>query len=324
MSSVAGELLRAHVRQRAHDLARAGLQRQRLRIRVGGAGDAEVEHLRLTVAGDQHIAGLEVAVDHAGQVRIVHGPAHVDHQAKAVRQRQRGTLGVLDQGQTFDQFHGQERPRSAAVIERARLMDLRDAGMRQPRQQLRLLLEAPQHPPARQSRAHHLQGDDAAGEVLLGPVDHAHPARAQHGEDGEPADPPRHGRGLFLRLVVGPEFEDGGATLGWVPRLEERIGLGMRRQQRFDARPHRAVVGAGLIQERGARRRLALQRLVEELPHAAPSHLSPHAHHPAAAFRPTPHTAMPEPRPSRGSPSAARGSAPSPSHPQSVRRRNAA
>jgi len=60
-------LLRAHVGERAHrSFGRRGDGR------VGDRGDSEVDHLRHTVGSDQHIARLEIAVDDAGAMRVLH------------------------------------------------------------------------------------------------------------------------------------------------------------------------------------------------------------------------------------------------------------
>ena len=47
-------------------------------------GDAEVEQLEPALAGDQHVGGLEVAMDHELAVRVLDGAARVLEEAQAL------------------------------------------------------------------------------------------------------------------------------------------------------------------------------------------------------------------------------------------------
>ena len=92
---LAGQLLPAHVRQRAEHLA--GARHLRVLVAAGDLGDAEVEHLHLPGFVDKHVARLEIAVDDAAQVRVVDGLADGDHQPKACGQGQLRLLGMVDE-----------------------------------------------------------------------------------------------------------------------------------------------------------------------------------------------------------------------------------
>jgi hypothetical protein len=63
-------------------------------------------------------------------------------------------------------------------IRRTRLVDLRDAGMLEPSQNLRLLLETPKERSGREAGFDHLERDNPARPLLLGFVDRAHPTLA--------------------------------------------------------------------------------------------------------------------------------------------------
>jgi hypothetical protein len=62
-------LLRGHVAGRAHDQRAAGGGRGRL-VRVQHLRDAEIGYVHMAFLVDQHVAGLDVAVNHAVLVRV--------------------------------------------------------------------------------------------------------------------------------------------------------------------------------------------------------------------------------------------------------------
>ena len=73
-------LLGAHVGRRADELAVLREERPLGQPMARRLGDAEVDHLRdghAVMKRDHHVGGLQVAVDDALRVRVVHGPAHV-------------------------------------------------------------------------------------------------------------------------------------------------------------------------------------------------------------------------------------------------------
>src|SRR5262249_31336949 len=88
-------LLGRHVFRRADDGTEAGEQRGVGEPLPGGLGHAEVDyfHNRLAVEqGDQDVARLEVAVNDALLVGVLHRPAHVAEQLQALAHGQ--VLGV--------------------------------------------------------------------------------------------------------------------------------------------------------------------------------------------------------------------------------------
>ena len=98
-------LLGREVGGRAHDGAGLG---QAL-LGVDGPGDPEVGDLDLAVGGDQHVARLHVAVDHAVAVGEGQGGGHPGADAGDLTRRQR--LGILEDGRegpAVDVLHDDE------------------------------------------------------------------------------------------------------------------------------------------------------------------------------------------------------------------------
>jgi hypothetical protein len=201
-----GVQVRAHVERaelrvgllRAHVVAGAGGVR---RHRAGGAGDAEVDDLRQRAAvdlGDQHVAGLEVAVDDAALVGVLHAVEQLQEQVEALRQRQRAAPAVAGQRLAVDVFHDQV---GRAVRQGAGVEQLGDVRVLHLCQHLALELE-PGALLGRQlggmqalDRHQALHRRDLAGTEHL-----AHAAAAKQGLDAEGADLlPRRQPGGILR-----------------------------------------------------------------------------------------------------------------------------
>jgi hypothetical protein len=123
-------LLGTHVRQRPHELAQIGLA-GRLPIAVGHPRHTKIQNLRLAGLIYQDVARLEIAVNQAPLMRMLHGFADLDHQLQPLPGTQTMLFGIVPQGAPVDELHGEVRLRPEAGIRRARLMDLRDAGVLQ-------------------------------------------------------------------------------------------------------------------------------------------------------------------------------------------------
>ena len=157
---VAGQLLGAHVVGRPEELAGEGQAGQGQQVGIGGAGHAEVEDLRLTGLLHEDVGGLEVAVDDAPVVGVLHGVADPRHQAQAGGEVEAVAVGVLVQGQAADELHGEE---GLAVVGQAGLVDLGDAGVVQPGQDLGLVGEALDQGGGGEPGSDDLEGDGAGG-----------------------------------------------------------------------------------------------------------------------------------------------------------------
>ncbi len=180
-SVAAREELRRRVGGRAEDHAGLG------EAAVSSAGDAEIHQLEAAVPAHQHVLGLHVPVDDArlrGGLEGGHGlhqepQAHFRREAVAAQAREAGPV---------DELHGEEGPHGRI---HPHVVDRDDVGVVQPRADLRLALEALHGgfllvAPA--PVAHGLDGHGALEEGVLGQVDHAHGAAAQHALDHVASD----------------------------------------------------------------------------------------------------------------------------------------
>src|SRR5262249_48122188 len=139
--------------------------------RVGGAGHAEVEHPRLPRRLHQDVARLEVAVDDAAFVGVLHRVAHPRHQLQPAARVQGVVAGVPVERHTDDQLHGEV---GLPALGDAGVVDLGDAGVVQAAEDLCLAGEALQQGVGGEPGTDHLEGDGAARVVLLGLVDGTH------------------------------------------------------------------------------------------------------------------------------------------------------
>ena len=136
-SGIGGDLLRAHVRQCADDIAHFRPSGA-LPVGVSDAGHAEIEDLGLPRLIHQDVPGLEVAVNDAPVVRMLNGVAHLREQFDAGGHIQATIADVPVQGLAADQFHCEV---GLLFFGQPGLVDLRDAGMVQAAQDLGLIGE---------------------------------------------------------------------------------------------------------------------------------------------------------------------------------------
>ncbi len=116
-----------------------GLARGRQNVGRGDVGHAEVEHFRLARFLDQDVAGLEVAMNDALVVGVLHGIADLGQKLEACGQIEIAAAGVLVQGHSANKLHREKRP---AVDSSARLIHLGDPGVLKPAQDLCFVAEA--------------------------------------------------------------------------------------------------------------------------------------------------------------------------------------
>ena len=84
------ELFRSHITRRAHDLMRLRHQRrvgQLLRERLRQAEVDDLHARRLRIAGDEHVARLQVTVNDPFLVSMLDRRANLLNQLQALRQR---------------------------------------------------------------------------------------------------------------------------------------------------------------------------------------------------------------------------------------------
>ena len=200
---IAERLLGTHVLRRAGAL-QCGVAGQRR-----GHRDAEIDDLRCGPAIQrvhQQVARLQVTVDHALVVRVLHALADADEQRHAFVQRQPLLPTVARDRTALDQLHREE---GIALLRGAGIVDLGDGRMAHLRQHLPLHFEPGQVAGLQALRAHQLQGHFPAHRFQLGgAIDLAHAAATQQALDAvvPQARPGRHravGRGRRILQARG-------------------------------------------------------------------------------------------------------------------------
>jgi hypothetical protein len=248
----ARELLGAHVGGRAH--RRAGDRgRRRVGPRRHRLGDPEVDDLavRLPVdLGHEHVRRLEVAVDDALLVRVLHRAAHLAEERHALAHRERPRVGVLGDGRARHALHHEVRQPG---VGHARVVHARDVRVLHEGQRLALGRETRHHLVGGRGRAQHLERHVAAHRrVLLGEVDGAHAALAEKPDHAVGADALRP-----RRVPAYPSARGAGRRRGR-RRRERRAG---RRRGRSRARGRRGrrvrgrrggIVQANVVGHRGS------------------------------------------------------------------------
>ena len=288
-AGLAAELLRGHVRGRAHDRAGPG-QAQRRRVDLGlgvladrvelgpgGVADqAEVEHAEAPVGADHRVVGLEVAVDEASRVGgLEPGSGLAEHRQDLppvpaglgrfglvllglggplpVRRRQ-----PVAQALAGDELHRHEQ----VLVVAAELVDLDDVGVREPGEGLGLALEPELGGHVGDLAQQQLDGDLAVEALVVAGVDDAHAAAAELADDRVTTDATGADLGgavgeVGVAGVEGRVGQEAGRLVGLGPGA---VAVG--RLARVEPAVEAARV-AGLVQARRERGRVAglLQRL---------------------------------------------------------------
>lgn len=171
---------------RAHGLRRSG---QRIRSR-GRERQAEVDDLGacLTVdLADQHVARLQVAVDDALAVGVVHAGADAQQDADPFGNAQAPAIAERRDRFARDMLHGEP---DSAIVGRAGLQEGGDPRMAQGGQRLAFAFEPLQQIPGVTTGSDHLDSDPMHDRIaLLGEEDLPHAAAAEFAEQVIRADP---------------------------------------------------------------------------------------------------------------------------------------
>ena len=177
-------LLRAHVFRRSHELAELGEHGLIGAALVDRLGDAEVDHLGDGAAVDllhQHICGLQIAVDDALLMGVLHGFADGQEELEALARIEAAIVAIFRDGDAVDVLHHEKW---APVRGDVGVEDAGDVGMVHHRERLPLIGEARQDMAAVHADLDHFEGHHAAdGRGLFGAVNGAHAAFAQHALD---------------------------------------------------------------------------------------------------------------------------------------------
>jgi hypothetical protein len=195
---------------------------------LAGAGEAEVHDADAAVVADEHVAGLEVAVDHAGGVGGGESVAGGDERGDDLTPRSWRVAEPGAEGLAVDELHGEEH----AMVDGADVVDRDDVGVGEPGEGLGLAEHAGLTAGVAGARQHDLEGDAAIELGVVGGVDHAHAAGAERieqdvaaehgalGEGGLRGSSPRAARRPAgdgrrrLRLGVGAELDGDRAGRG--------------------------------------------------------------------------------------------------------------
>ena len=194
---LAARLLRAEVVDGPE--RRAGQRQRGLRQ---GPGDAEVGDLHAALAGHEHVAGLDVAVDEAAVMRGPQGARGLGDESRGGSRRERAAP-ANDRGEVLalDELHDDERPdRVGAVV-----VDRDDARVVQGSGGLRLVPEAVVEVGIRPVLGpQDLDRDVALELVVAGPVDGRHAALPEQLD--QPVPSPEDGadvrQAISLRCVT--------------------------------------------------------------------------------------------------------------------------
>ena len=236
-------LLGRHVFQRADERADLGVDAPIGQPRAGGLGDAEVDHLGhrpAVVEGDQDVRRLQVAVDHALLVGVLHRLADRDEQRQPLARREPGPVAILGDRHALDQLHHEV----GAAVGLAGVQDLGDVGVVHQGQRLPLLIEAGEHPLGVEAGANHLDGDAALHRRgLVGDPDLAHAPFAELLAELEAAGEDAFGQ---ERRPVLPR---GVGRAGVGAAFEDAAGLPVGLEQALDAPAEGVVAAAGPVQE---------------------------------------------------------------------------
>ena len=175
---IALHLLRAHVCQRPDNHADVCLPR-RLRVGIGETGYTEIQNLRLARFIHENVGRLQVTMDQAALMGMLHRIADSGHQFQPLPCIQMMIVAIGEQRLTTHQLHGEVRLFAKRSVRGSRFVDLGNPRMLQPPQRLRLVLEAAQHLASGRSCPDHLQRNCAMRTFLFRLVHRAHSALAQ-------------------------------------------------------------------------------------------------------------------------------------------------
>ena len=105
--AVSTNLLGSHVAQGPDQLASF----RQVAVLIEGAGDSEIDDLRVAVRIDEHVLRLEITVHDATLVRVLHGGANLQQDLKLLPLRPRPLRGPVRKGlRPLDELHCKERP----------------------------------------------------------------------------------------------------------------------------------------------------------------------------------------------------------------------
>jgi hypothetical protein len=154
-------LFRTHVGRGAEQFVGVGEDGGVVRVRLGGLGDAEVDdlgHGSIVLEGDQNVARLDVAVEHAALVGVMNGVAHLEEKLEPFPDGGAALVAVAGDGQAAHEFHDEVGPAQAGG---ASVENTRNVRMVHQRERLALGLEPRDDPAGVHARLDDLEGHGA-------------------------------------------------------------------------------------------------------------------------------------------------------------------
>ena len=225
--------------------------------------DAEIQQAGRFIGLHDHVAGLDIAMDHQLAVGMRDRAAQRNEQHQARFQR-RIPQQPLVQRLAFHMTH--RVPGPAGGIH-ATVDQMRDAGMFQPRHQIPFAVECGQHGGAVHAGPDHLQRDMLYEGAIgaLGQPDAAHAARAQPAQHAPRAD--HHVRmqrvcGCLVAVGAGGGGQQCDRDLVDVG-IQQRVPGRVQCQQPMQFITQRRVFGTGLIHEGRPRGRFQFEHLAQ-------------------------------------------------------------
>ena len=159
------------------------VQRDRRRIIVYRSRDTEIQNLWLSGLIHQDVARLEVPMNHAALVRVLNGIANLANQRESFAHTEFKRVGIVSQRLALHELHGEIRLVSKRGISRARLINLCNARVVKPPQNLRLVLKPLERFAGGVTWPKGLEGNSSPRARLLSLVHHAHAALADQAND---------------------------------------------------------------------------------------------------------------------------------------------
>ncbi len=225
------------------------------------AGKAEIQKFDATILGHQHVAAFQIPVDGQPLMNVLHRAAERAKKLEAVLWIEMVLLAILEQIATIDAFHDQIE---LAVVHAAAVEQTRDVRMTESGQHLPFAAEALEKIAGLETGAQDLHRDLLLElpVVAFCPVHPAHAAGTDFPDDAIGSNTPIRPV-VIIVLRIRKEVDHR-------RRIDEVIALGVRGKQLLDLALQLAVGATHFKKVLRALRRIAGERVVEQLLHSLP------------------------------------------------------
>ena len=152
------------------------------------ARQAEIEDLGIARLGDEDVGRLQIAMDDAAVMRVLHGIGNLGDERQPLPQIELLQARIFIEPASAHELHREVRLRTEPGVGDASLVDLRYAVVLQTSEELVLVLETPQHRGRGDAGPDDLEGDTPSRPLLFSLVDDAHRAFSDERDDAEGSD----------------------------------------------------------------------------------------------------------------------------------------